>query len=330
MQIKKSEYDNITRWNHERGFYEVYYLKFNEISSSTAFWIRYTILSPLNGDAVAEVWAIFFDALNPGNNSAFKETFPISEAELSKDRFYFRIGNSEIAHNFARGEIKKDNGYIRWDLNYIPGVRTFYHYPHSIMYRLRIPKTKVCSPNFDIKIDGKVEVNGREIICNHAPGQQSHIWGTKHAERWVWANCNLFKNSGGIFEGISAQIRIGNFITPPLTPLYVKFREEEFYMNGLLRAIKNSSSTEFPRWRFSGECGRYRFEGDVFAEDNNFVGVEYTDPDGEKLWCYNTKVADMKIKVFLRDRQVDELVSERCAAFEFVSRERIEGVPVLI
>lgn len=83
-------------------------------------------------------------------------------------------------------------------------------------------------------------------------------------------------------------------------------------------------------WRFGGKSKEYTFEGEVYTRGKNFVGVGYTDPGGEKLWCYNTKVADMKINVYYRGRQVDELVAEKGAALEFVSREKNNAVPVLI
>lgn len=330
MQLSNAERDNIVKWQGQNGFYEVYYLKFNHRSTRTAFWLRYTLLAPVEGGAVAELWAVFFDALNPKNNSAVKETFPISSAEFSREKFYFRIDNAELTHNSARGEIKKSCGSIRWDLNYEPQKNSFYHYPHPVMYKMRIPKTKVCSPNFDIKINGRIEINGREIICDKSPGQQSHIWGTKHAESWVWANCNAFSNRQGIFEGLSAQIRAGKFLSPPLTTLYVMFKNSEYYMNGLWRTYKNFSLVEFPVWKFHGVSGECSFEGEAWSGIENFVGVEYTDPDGDKLWCYNSKVANMKIIIYKGAHKIDELISDGTTALEFVSRIKHDRIPVLI
>ncbi len=330
MELSDAERDNIIKWQGQKGFYEVYYIKFNHLSTHTACWLRYTLLVPVKGDPVAELWAIFFDSKNPSENLAFKETHPSAEAEYSKERFYFRIKDAELFHNSARGEIKRGDNFIRWDLYYEPNLKTFYHYPHNYMYKFKLPRTKVLSPNFDIRINGTVKVNDRELICDNEPGQQTHIWGTKHAERWVWANCNSFSNQDGVFEGLSARIRLGKVVTPPLTPLYVCYQGREYYMNGLWRAYKNFSSSEVPLWRFSGTSGEYRFDGEAWSEIENFVGVEYTDPDGEKLWCYNTKVANMKIKVYMRGQEADELRAEGTAALEFVSRERHGRIPVLI
>lgn len=330
MQISDSEKDNILKWRGQRGFYEVYYIKFNHLSTRTAFWIRYTLLSPVVGDPVAELWAIFFDAENPTGNLAFKRTYPISGSEYSKEHFYFRIQNAELLHNSLRGKIEKESNFIQWDLNFIPNAKTFYHFPYSFMYKFKIPKTKVLSPNFNIKLNGRIVVNRREFICNGEPGHETHIWGTKHAERWVWANCNAFSNGEGIFEGLSAQIRAGKILTPPLTPLYVMFSGKEYYMNGLWQSYKNFSLNSIPEWKFSGDSGGFRFEGTAWSDVKNFVGVEYTDPDGEKLWCYNTKVANMVLKVFKGDRKIGELTSENTTALEFVSRMKDERIPVLI
>ncbi len=330
MKLSATERDNIIKWQGENGFYEVYYIKFNHLSTHTACWIRYTLLSPVRGESVAELWAIFFDSKNPSENLAFKESHPVAEAEYSKERFYFRIKDAVISHDSARGRIKKGDNFIIWDLHYEPNLKTFYHYPNAYMYKFKLPRTKVLSPNFTIKINGMVEVNGRKLLCNNEPGQQTHIWGTKHAERWVWANCNSFSNQEGIFEGLSGEIRVGKFLTPPLTPLYVCYQGREYYMNGLLRAYKNFSLTQLPSWKFTGISGEYSFEGEAWADIENFVGVAYTDPDGEKLWCYNTKVANMKINVYMGARQVDELKADGTAALEFVSRERDGRIPILI
>jgi len=277
-----SERDNVLRWNGERGFYEVYYIKFNHIASATAYWLRYTLIIPLNGEPMAELWAICFQP-RISKILAFKESFLISSAEFSKQRFYFRIKAAEISNHYARGKVESGNNYIQWDLTYEPGIYTFYHYPSLIMYKLPIPKTKVLSPNFDIRINGTVVVNGKEYVCRGEPGQQTHIWGTKHAEEWVWANCNAFMDSDAIFEGLSARVKVGSFVTPTLTPLYVRFNGKDYYMNGLFRSYRNASLINTPEWSFIGRCGRFRFDGEAWGDIKNFAGVEYTDPDGEKL-----------------------------------------------
>jgi len=324
-----SEKDNILRWNGKRGFYEVYYIKFNHIKSSTAYWFRYTLEVPLNGEPVAELWAVCFQPETP-KIFAFKQSYPVHLIEFGKQGFYLRINDAELSHAHARGNIEQGNNHIKWDLTYTPGVSTFYHYPYLIMYKLPVPKTKVLSPNFDIRINGYVVVNGREFVCRGEPGQQSHIWGTKHAEEWVWANCNAFRDSDAIFEGLSARIKVWGFVTPPVTPLYVRFNGKDYYMNGLFLSCRNASLTNTPEWSFAGRCGRFRFDGKAWGDIKNFAGVGYVDPDGEKLWCYNTEVGSMLIRVYEREKLAGELLSEGTTALEFALRKKYPGIPVII
>ena len=66
MTLAAEERDNLTRWHPPQdGFYEVYYLKWNDPSQGIAAWLRYTLLAPVNREPEASVWAVFFDAAHP-------------------------------------------------------------------------------------------------------------------------------------------------------------------------------------------------------------------------------------------------------------------------
>ncbi len=329
--IAESESANIARWNGEHGHYEVYYIKFNHRQSSTGYWIRYTLLSPLNGPAVAELWGIFFDSKNPANNIAIKNTFPMSDAEIKKDTFLFRINDAVISQTGTKGTLNDATNVMHWDLRFEQVSGLFFHFPHRFMYRTATPKTKVVSPNFDIRIHGKIAINNRVYECSGEPGQQTHIWGTKHAERWTWANSSIFKeDSSAIFEGLSAQVKIGNRPSPALTLFFLRCLGKDHCLNGLVQLFRNKSESAFPVWRFSAKQGHMRFSGEIKAGLESFVGVEYTDPDREKLWCYNTKVADMRLEVFERDKKIITLTSDKSCALEFVSRVKDPRVPIRI
>ena len=104
MGLTKQEKDNLTRWDGRRkGFYEVYFIKFNHLDTKTALWIRLTLLSPLKGEPLAEVWGIFFDLKNPGKNRAIKKSFPASAASIARDRFSFSIGGATMTQTGSSG-----------------------------------------------------------------------------------------------------------------------------------------------------------------------------------------------------------------------------------
>ena len=77
-------------WNHaktklEKGFQEVWYLKFNLPNTEAALWLRFTLLSSSNQfRQVAELWGIYFDHQNGvTSKTGLKQTFSISAASAA-------------------------------------------------------------------------------------------------------------------------------------------------------------------------------------------------------------------------------------------------------
>ena len=90
-------------------------------------------------------------------------------------------------------------------------------------------------------------------------------------------------------------------------------------LNSLWQAVTQKTESELPVFRFRGAGDGIRISGEASARLEDFVGVEYTDPDGEHLWCYNTKVADLRIDVEGEGRS-EGLRARRTFALEFVQR----------
>jgi hypothetical protein len=336
-----TERDNCLVWDGTSpGHYEVYYLKLNHRESGCAWWLRYTLLAPCRGkgDPVAELWAISFDPGNPSQNRAFKQTFPVrTEARWQTDPFALAIGPAAILrHGSALGAIDGEDGGIAWDLRWEPYTETLYHFPFSAMYRWPLPKTKFLSPNVDVRFYGTIHVGDHTFELNGEPGQQSHIWGTKHAHRWVWASCNAFTEhgEGSFFEGLSAQVKLGPFTTPFATFLALKLDGELIELGGLWTAFRTRSDMALPVWQVHATGKDIELSGRISARIEDFVGVEYTDPDGEKLWCNNTKVADCEIKILCRKNgRMQEpiiLTAQRTAALEFVAHEKDPRIPIRV
>jgi hypothetical protein len=332
--LSAAERDNLTLWDgRRRGCYEVYYLKLNHRATGTAFWFRYTLLSPEpgRGNPVAELWGIAFDPAEPSRNLALKRTVPIAEAELGRERFLFRVGDAELRHASARGALEGRAGTLEWDLAWDPAAETFRHFPYEAMYRLALPRTKVLVPNQDVRFRGTIRWNGRELRCADEPGQQTHLWGTRHAERWVWGHGNVFE--GGVdatFECLSARIRIGPVPTPDLVLLFLREGRRWHRLDALWRAPFQCGKAELPAFRFDGRGDGIRLRGTASARLEDLVGVEYTDPDGAHLWCYNTKVADLRVEVDGAGVAPRTLTARRTFALEFVQRRKDPRIPIRI
>ncbi|MDX6665424.1 MAG: hypothetical protein QOG68_1630, partial [Solirubrobacteraceae bacterium] len=83
-------------------------------------------------------------------------------------------------------------------------------------------------------------------------------------------------------------------------------------------------------WGFEVRDGRRRVQAEVDAPRDSLVGVTYTDPDGEKAYCYNSEVASMRVSVLDRVKAGwalrQTLVSRGRAHFEYGQREPVAGL----
>jgi len=333
--ISAKESDNLLRWDgRRRGWYEVYYLKWNDLASRTAYWVRYTMTSPLVGEPYCELWGIFFDADKPENNFAVKSRYPIGDFSWDRDRFRVGVGDAELKQNSCSGAIEdaKRGMSLSWELEFDSDTPAFRHFPHQAMYEMAFPKTKVLSPHELAMFSGEAVANGRKIKFKDAPGQQTHIWGVKHALRWAWGHCCAFhEDPAAIWEGLDSQIKLGPVTSPHLNLFYLRYRGRDYYFNRISDLFSNRSSWELGRWAFSAESRDLKMVGAVACRDDEMVAVTYTDPDGETLWCNNSKVATIKLSLYgPGGRPMGELTADQSCAAEFVDRRTYARVPVQI
>ncbi|MFN3928041.1 MAG: tocopherol cyclase family protein [Thermoflexus sp.] len=300
--MPNSEQDNRLRWDGRTpGFYEVYYLKANDPARGIALWLRYTLLAPQRGDPVAELWGFFFDRNHPDQNLALKATYPWSEARVEPTPFRFAIGPAVLTHTGAQGEIVQNGRRLRWDLRWAPNPATVYLLPFRWMYRGPFPRTKVLSPNFDIRLHGVLEADDQRYPLVGAPGQQAHLWGTRYAERWIWGHCNAFTEGTEVaWEGLSAQVALGPLRLPMLTLFVLRMGNQWIFLNGLGALVRNRSSGAVGTWRFIGYGPGLRIVGEAKVAPEHLVGAIYTDPDGSRRWCHNTKVGDLTLTIHPR------------------------------
>jgi len=327
MDLSRKERDNILRWDGlAKGFFEVYYLKWNDEPSRTAGWVRYTLTSPKKnvGKPYCELWGIFFDAENPKNNYAVKRRFPIYDLAWETRKFMVRIAGAELNMDrcFADVTDPKTGHSLAWDFRIRSGSDTYRYFPSEFFYSGPFPKTKVLSPHMDARFNGRVVVDGRQIDVCDAPGQQIHLWGARYAQRWARGHCNTFSEDPcAVWEGLDTQIRMGPVKSPHLKLFYLKFDGRSHFFNSPAYWFKNKSRWELGRWEFEFADREVRVMGVVNCEYDEIVAVTYTDPDGKKLWCNNSKVASISMKIFNPSGTlIGTLSSDHGSAAEFVDR----------
>lgn len=319
--------DNLCRWNgRSANHYEVWFLTLNHVASQRGFWFRYTLESPAGREPRAALWAAVFNRRNPELNIGLKREYAIDHfAFEGREDFSLRISDGLFSASRARGSVDSDDHSIAWDLSFLPNSKTHHHVTSAII-RLARPSSFVCSPNLDTRYSGTVVIDGQEFLLEDEPGCQSHLWGRKHVNEWVWVHSNAFENHPGtVFEGLAARQRRAGRTFPPIQSLYLRHRGQEHRFVRLRLAEQWQHKLGVGFWSFSAMNRNIYIEGSAQCRLRDMMQVEYADPDGERLYCINSEVASMKIRLFrrahgLRWRHVETIKASNTTHLEHACR----------
>ncbi len=303
-----------------RGMYEVWYVTAVDPSSRLGLWVRYTICVSADGVGQGGVWLAAFDHKHPSGNFAHRQMFPLSEVQVGPTGV--AIGEESVFEGRRLVGALADLGRrISWDLHLDPLDRPTPMLP-DLAYRSSLIQTKMVGVTLDARLSGTMTVDGQTWDFDEIPAAQTHLWGTRHAHTWSWAHCNAFDVPGVVFEGFVGQIRRLGLISPPLSQFYLRIEGREHRLIGWCRALTNRSRVATgPDWEFMGRADGIEVSGHVSCRPEDLVGVEYHDPDGALLVCYNSEVATMNLRVRYRDSSHYECyVADGTAAFEYAGR----------
>jgi hypothetical protein len=317
---------NALRWDGSPGHYEVHYLTMTDPATGTGLWIRSTILAPTAGDATCSLW--FIATTRDGPPVARKATFPIDRLQASAEPFSLCIAGAELTDRGYRGAFED----VAWDLRWEPGRG--YDHVDPLLRRAKLATTVLTLPHGDIAIEGTVTLPGGELRLDGVHGGQAHLWGSKHSSRWAWAHCGDLQTPDGepapdaFLDGVSVIVnRFGREIGPS-TPVVGRLFGRDFLATSPLRVARAPSRFALTSWTFEARDGDRRVLGEVDAPRASLAGVTYTDPDGDRAYCYNSEVASMRLAVFDGDRFEGTLSSHGRAHFEYAQREPIPDLPV--
>jgi hypothetical protein len=284
--------------------YEVWFLTLTDPHSGQGFWIRSTIGAPEGG----AVWFARFDPSDP--HGTFGVHRRSATWDASHDRFEVRMGDCVVESGAAEGSIQGGGHAASWSLTWPTGAETYRLLP-AWMYRGRTAPTKPYSPNVDTRVSGTITVDGERLDLSGAPGQQGHLVGTRHAERWAWAHCGDFDGDRGVVQALTAQGRRGPVLTPFITSVGV------LWDGRWIRFTKVSRRRDFGlgTWKIDVGDRHHRLTGRIEAPVRDLIRARYQDPDGTERWCHNSEIASSRLALF-----------ERVAgAFEQVARFESRG-----
>jgi hypothetical protein len=279
---------NALRWDGRPGRYEVWYL-----TVAGRFWIRYSLRVPTDPDeeGEAELWLADFTAMP----RVRKATFPLEALRAPRDGWPLELGPGRLGDIEASGEIDG----ARWQLTFPAEQKPFVYTP-PVMSRLGLASTEVVVVKPSLPISGVIELDGSRYELDAAPGQQAHLFGRRHADRWGWFHATL--PDGRWIEGLAAKV--------PHLPQIALHASERGSANGLTALFRTRAEVAPGRVA----VGPYVVE----ASRDDFVGVTYRDPDGAEVFCYHTEKATLRGP----DGEV------RDVALEVGSRAKVEGWPV--
>lgn len=271
-----------------------------------------------------------YDQSNIDQQFALKKTFNDENWVIDRDIFFFQIGEASIYNSGMRGGIDDGNHQISWDIHYQHAAQSVYQFP-GIFYHLPFPKTKVVAPNWNILLNGTLEIDGQKINLNNLPGTQMHLYGSGYSEKWSWGHCNTFANQpGAAFEFLSGQIKIRNRLSPPMTVALLQVEGKMYYFNQIRKMFSNRAKYDVEGCVLEAYLGNLKLTADIKTHTEAMMAITYTDVDGSQLYCHHDEFADFEIKLWQKEKGswkcLHELTSQNEGALEVALRKLDEDV----
>ena len=315
------------------GHYESFFVRANHPGRPLAFWLRYTVFSPVGRpeSAVGELWAVVFDGA-ARRCVAVKRERPIAECAFggatSPD---VRIGDALLDGTRVEGDAVSDGHAIAWRLAMRGGGAPLLLLPPAL-YATRMPRAKSLVPVPLATFDGDLSVDGEPLEVRAWTGSQNHNWGSRHTDHYAWGQVAGFAGHPETFlEVATAWLRFGPLWTPPMTPLVLRHAGREHRINATGRALRARAALEYFTWTFATANDDVEIEGRIDAPAWAMVGLRYRNPPGGEKHCLNTKIA--RCVLAIRDRRTgarETLATADRAAFEILTDDRAHGVALAV
>jgi hypothetical protein len=322
---------NFARYSGQpEGHYESFFLRANHLDRPLAFWIRYTLFSPkgLPENAIGELWAVFFNG-ETGRHLAVKQELPFSQCLFSPADFNVRVGEATLDGASLQGAVQMGERAIAWDLSYRGEADPLLLLPLRL-YQARFPAAKSLVGMPLARFKGRLTLNGESMEIADWIGSQNHNWGRRHTDRYAWGQVAGFDNHPESFlEVATAKLKLGPIWTPPITPIVLRHKGQEYAFNGLFQSVRAHGAFDYFTWSFRSRTRQAEIEGSIIAPREAFVGLSYLNPPGGTKHCLNTKIASCHVQIKDNARGTTEsLETHSHAAFEILTDYRAHGIPI--
>ncbi len=327
----RTEEANRVRWNGSgEPFYEVWYAIGVDPASGDGFWVRYTLLDPLDRaeQAGATAWFAYTCRRDPSRSLAITRHFPAGSFAVEPGGTTLRMGDASAAGAAAgatpciwdgvrfSGAIDGAARSVSWDLCFTDppgGAEAHFLMPPSLR-RLSDRRATLTIPRPCAAIDGRLTIDGRVVDLARAPGHQAHHWGRERAAAWDWAHCAHFaEDPSAIVEVLSPQLA-GGRVKPTFVHLHT--RDHVYLCERPGELIHNRSSAGLGWWRFVGHEEARRVEVDFVVSPDLVLPFTYHAPSYAASRCWNTQIGDCLVRVLEGERVLLALTSRGRASAE--------------
>lgn len=231
---------NHTRFHGQpQGHYESFFLRANHPIRPLAFWIRYTLFSPaaISARALGELWAVFFNG-ETNQHVVAKQEYPLADCLFDTSAFRVKIGAAKLVPHYLQGAIESKGHSLAWELAFEGDSTPVLLLPFQL-YQGQFPAAKSLVSLPMARYRGRLSVNGEPMDVTDWLGSQNHNWGKRHTDRYAWGQVAGFDTHPESFlEVATAQLRLGPFWTPPITPLVLRHKGKEYALTGLVQAVR--------------------------------------------------------------------------------------------
>lgn len=314
---------------------ESYFVKGVSPEADRALWLKATIYSCATEPerAVTEGWAIVWDHRGPSHRrQAVKHSVPLDAARLEHDRLGVAWDDAQSG-SFLRldaerseGRIVAPSGTVSWELGLSGPADPLVLFPSRLMYDGPLPTSKTVTPQPDALLHGQLTLGDERWEIAAWRGMQGHNWGTGHAEQYAWVHCNQWSEpSELVLEAVTARVRLGPALSPPLSAACVRYRGVDHPFHGPIAMLATRADVGTRRYSFSASSRGATLEGVFEAATEDLVGLYYDNPRGQPTHCLNSKLARGRLRLALPGQPVVSL-STQAAALELGTRRVDHGV----
>ncbi|WP_445166641.1 hypothetical protein ACTXG7_22770 [Mycolicibacterium sp. Dal123E01] len=305
-------------------YYESRFVRANHPDRAQAIWLRWTLLLPTPGDAVADVWVMVFDPDGAGNR-AVKVPHPVTEADYLPDPWSARIADTEIDDMRTRGTLDG----AAWDLAITPGDEPIVKLLTDRAYAAKFPTAKTQVRHPLARFDGTVTLGDTHVAVDGWRGSVNHNWGSRHTPAYAFGQvCGFDGHPESSLEVVTAHAAVGPLRLPAATLFVLHHAGWEVAVRSVLAARHTRGAYQPFAWTFGGRADGFEVRGEISAHPRDVIGLTYTDTNSKTKLCHNSALADCRIT--LSGNGVDaELTASRRAMFEILTDDRHPSVPVL-